>query len=164
MLVTSYGGVGALCRKTVGETRNHPQTRALVEDAMREVATVGIAAGANLTDHDVQSTVVSTTHSPQKAQRPCSETSSQVAPPNSRNKTVPSSSRSHTICPRPFTPPSTGSEHSRPARNKVGMEKDHAHPLMRPRLAGLVTYCSMPYRAPSSSASSSGSLLSPLRT
>lgn len=57
MLITSYGGIGALCRKTVGETRTHPQTRALVEDAMREVATVSAAAGANLTEADVRTTM-----------------------------------------------------------------------------------------------------------
>ncbi|UWX98437.1 2-dehydropantoate 2-reductase [Arthrobacter zhaoxinii] len=57
MLITSYGGVGALCRRSVGETRTHPQTRALVEDAMREVAAVATAAGANLTEDDVQATM-----------------------------------------------------------------------------------------------------------
>jgi 2-dehydropantoate 2-reductase len=57
MLITSYGGVGALCRKNVGETRSHPPTRALVEDAMREVAAVGAAAGANLTHDDVDITM-----------------------------------------------------------------------------------------------------------
>ncbi|WP_461170446.1 ketopantoate reductase family protein [Arthrobacter sp. Z1-15] len=57
MLITSYGGVGALCRKSVGETRSHPPTRALVRDAMREVAAVAAAAGAALTDDDVRSTM-----------------------------------------------------------------------------------------------------------
>lgn len=57
MLITSYGGVGALCRKSVGETRTHPQTRALVEDAMREVAAIAAAAGANLTEDDLQNTM-----------------------------------------------------------------------------------------------------------
>lgn len=57
MLITSYGGVGALCRKTVGETRAHPATRALVEDAMYEVAAIGTATGARLTSADVQTTM-----------------------------------------------------------------------------------------------------------
>lgn len=57
MLITSYGGVGALCRKTVGETRSHPHTRALVEDAMHEVKIVGAAEGANLTNADVTTTM-----------------------------------------------------------------------------------------------------------
>ncbi|MET3176802.1 UNVERIFIED_ORG: 2-dehydropantoate 2-reductase [Arthrobacter sp. UYCu721] len=54
MLITSYGGVGALCRKPVGDIRAHPNTRSLVQDAMLEVAAVGTAAGAHLTDSDVQ--------------------------------------------------------------------------------------------------------------
>ena len=57
MLITAYGGIGALCRRNVGETRSHPHTRALVEDAMREVADVGTAAGANLTSDDVDITM-----------------------------------------------------------------------------------------------------------
>ncbi|WP_171046598.1 2-dehydropantoate 2-reductase [Pseudarthrobacter sp. NamE5] len=57
MLITSYGGVGALCRKPVGEVRSHPHTRRLVQDAMAEVAAVGRAAGANLTEADIQITM-----------------------------------------------------------------------------------------------------------
>ncbi|MCQ1995762.1 ketopantoate reductase family protein [Arthrobacter sp. zg-Y1171] len=57
MLIASYGGVGALCRKNVGETRTHPGTRALVEDAMREVATIAAAVGVNLTEDDVKTTM-----------------------------------------------------------------------------------------------------------
>lgn len=57
MLIASYGGVGALCRRTVGETRTNPYTRSLVEDAMREAAAIGAAAGARLTEADVQATM-----------------------------------------------------------------------------------------------------------
>ncbi|MGJ3403790.1 ketopantoate reductase family protein [Glutamicibacter sp. Je.9.36] len=53
MLITSYGGVGALCREPVGRTRTNPQTRALVEDAMREVAALAGHAGARLGESDV---------------------------------------------------------------------------------------------------------------
>ncbi|MFC8302922.1 ketopantoate reductase family protein [Specibacter sp. NPDC057265] len=53
MLITSYGGVGALCREPVGRTRTNPKTRALVQDAMREVANLAGHAGANLGELDV---------------------------------------------------------------------------------------------------------------
>lgn len=53
MLITSYGGVGALCREPVGRTRTNSQTRALVQDAMREVATLAGRVGAKLSEPDV---------------------------------------------------------------------------------------------------------------
>ncbi|MFD6179082.1 MULTISPECIES: ketopantoate reductase family protein [unclassified Isoptericola] len=52
-LVASYGGVGALAGATVGETRSTPETRDLVERAMREVLAVGNAEGAHLGDADL---------------------------------------------------------------------------------------------------------------
>lgn len=53
MLITSYGGVGALCREPVGRTRNNMQTRSLVQDAMWEVADLARSAGAHLRAADV---------------------------------------------------------------------------------------------------------------
>lgn len=52
-LIASYGGVGALANATVGETRTTPETRVLVEQAMREVIAVGNAAGADLDGSDL---------------------------------------------------------------------------------------------------------------
>ncbi|MFE5339379.1 ketopantoate reductase family protein [Isoptericola sp. NPDC056578] len=52
-LIASYGGVGALAGATVGETRATPETRALVEAAMREVLAVGNAEGARLDEADL---------------------------------------------------------------------------------------------------------------
>lgn len=52
-LVASYGGVGALAGATVGETRTTPETRDLVERAMREALAVGVAEGARLGDADL---------------------------------------------------------------------------------------------------------------
>ncbi|MFE5293051.1 ketopantoate reductase family protein [Isoptericola sp. NPDC056618] len=52
-LVASYGGVGALAGATVGETRTTPETRDLVESAMREALAVGNAEGARLDDADL---------------------------------------------------------------------------------------------------------------
>lgn len=53
MLISSYGGVGALCREPVGRTRNNSQTRSLVQDAMREVADLARSSGAHLGASDV---------------------------------------------------------------------------------------------------------------
>lgn len=52
-LIASYGGVGALSGASVGQTRAIPETRALVEDAMREVFAVGNAQGADLNQDDL---------------------------------------------------------------------------------------------------------------
>lgn len=53
MLITSYGGVGALSRQPVGRTRANALTRSLVADAMREVAALAVRAGARLDEQDV---------------------------------------------------------------------------------------------------------------
>ena len=53
MLITSYGGVGALCREPVGRTRTNTLTRSLVQNAMWEVANLAGKAGANLGEQDV---------------------------------------------------------------------------------------------------------------
>lgn len=52
-LIASYGGVGAVAGATVGETRAIPETRELVELAMREVFAVANALGAGLGDDDL---------------------------------------------------------------------------------------------------------------
>lgn len=53
MLITSYGGVGALSREPVGRTRSNELSRSLVQDAMREVARLSSVAGAKLDGSDV---------------------------------------------------------------------------------------------------------------
>ena len=53
LLISSYGGVGALSRSPVGVTRVVPETRDLIEDAMREVVAVGRAHGVALDASDV---------------------------------------------------------------------------------------------------------------
>lgn len=52
-LISAYGGIGALAGAAVGETRRVPETRALVESAMREVLVVGNAMGAELGEADL---------------------------------------------------------------------------------------------------------------
>ncbi|MBD7993849.1 2-dehydropantoate 2-reductase [Arthrobacter sp. Sa2CUA1] len=54
MLITSYGGVGALSREPVGRTRANPLSRSLVRDAMSEVAHLATAAGTPLDETDVE--------------------------------------------------------------------------------------------------------------
>jgi 2-dehydropantoate 2-reductase len=53
LLITSYGGVGAVSRAPVGLTRQIPQTRRLIEEAMEEVVAVGRAHGVHLGPEDV---------------------------------------------------------------------------------------------------------------
>lgn len=53
MLISSYGGVGALARRPVGVTSATPETAALVRAAMAEVRDVARARGVALDDHDV---------------------------------------------------------------------------------------------------------------
>lgn len=53
MLVSSYGGVGALTGRSTGETAADPESRGLVESAMHEVAAVARAQGIEITDGDV---------------------------------------------------------------------------------------------------------------
>ncbi|GAB3620623.1 2-dehydropantoate 2-reductase [Glutamicibacter endophyticus] len=55
MLITSYGGVGALSGEPVGRTRTNELSRSLVSDAMREVANLAGAYGARLGEADVAS-------------------------------------------------------------------------------------------------------------
>ena len=54
MLISSYGGVGALTRQPVGKTRSFPLTRQLVQDAMLEVRALAEAYGVLLTEEDVK--------------------------------------------------------------------------------------------------------------
>jgi 2-dehydropantoate 2-reductase len=53
MLISSYGGVGALARQPVGVTSAEPETAALVRAAMAEVREVAHARGIALGDDDV---------------------------------------------------------------------------------------------------------------
>jgi len=53
MLISSYGGVGALARQPVGVTASDPETVALVRAAMAEVRDVASARGIGLGDDDV---------------------------------------------------------------------------------------------------------------
>ncbi|MFJ4650401.1 ketopantoate reductase family protein [Nocardia sp. NPDC088792] len=53
MLISSYGGVGALARQPVGITRTEPTTAELVRAAMVEVLDVARARGIALGEHDV---------------------------------------------------------------------------------------------------------------
>ncbi len=55
MLITSYGGVGALSGEPVGRTRSNELSRSLVRDAMAEVAALATAAGAPLGEADIDS-------------------------------------------------------------------------------------------------------------
>jgi len=48
VFLTAISGLTALTRKPVGEVRQHPATRALLEDALREAAAVARAEGAKL--------------------------------------------------------------------------------------------------------------------
>ncbi|WP_245713777.1 ketopantoate reductase family protein [Nocardia vaccinii] len=53
MLISSYGGVGALARRPVGIVSTEPETVALVRAAMVEVLEVARARGIALDEHDV---------------------------------------------------------------------------------------------------------------
>jgi 2-dehydropantoate 2-reductase len=53
LLISSYGGVGALSRQPVGVTRTVAETRSLIEDAMHEVVDVGRAHDVALDTDDV---------------------------------------------------------------------------------------------------------------
>lgn len=54
LLVTSYGGIGAVTRMPVGVTRSLAKTRRLVEEAMKEVLLIGRAHGVGLDEKDVE--------------------------------------------------------------------------------------------------------------
>ncbi|WP_313814487.1 2-dehydropantoate 2-reductase [Glutamicibacter sp.] len=53
MLITSYGGIGALSGEPVGRTRSNELSRSLVRDAMAEVAALATAVGAPLGEADI---------------------------------------------------------------------------------------------------------------
>ena len=53
MLITSYGGVGALSGEPVGRTRSNELSRSLVKDAMQEVAHLATALNIPLGESDV---------------------------------------------------------------------------------------------------------------
>lgn len=48
--VVSVGGVGAVTRAPIGQERSHPDTRDLIESAIREIVSVGQAAGVAIQD------------------------------------------------------------------------------------------------------------------
>jgi 2-dehydropantoate 2-reductase len=54
LLITSYGGIGAVTRMPVGVTRSLAQTRQLIEEAMNEVLLVGRRHNVALDEGDVQ--------------------------------------------------------------------------------------------------------------
>jgi len=58
LFITSWSGVGAVVRLPVGVIRGVPQTRALVEVAMQEIARVAVAHGIRL-PHDAPSMAMS---------------------------------------------------------------------------------------------------------
>ncbi len=53
MLISAYGGVGAIARQPVGVTRDEPETAGLVRAAMEEVLEVARARGIGLDGDDV---------------------------------------------------------------------------------------------------------------
>lgn len=55
-LIASYGGIGAVSGLPVGVTRDHPETRRLVREAITEAANVARASGVNFTDADEEET------------------------------------------------------------------------------------------------------------
>jgi 2-dehydropantoate 2-reductase len=55
LLITSYGGVGAVTGQPVGVTRQLTETRELIEEAMNEVSAVARARGVGLDAEDVRS-------------------------------------------------------------------------------------------------------------
>jgi 2-dehydropantoate 2-reductase len=48
LFISSFGGVGAVCRATASEIRSLPETRALLRAAMQEVAALAAARGVSL--------------------------------------------------------------------------------------------------------------------
>jgi 2-dehydropantoate 2-reductase len=53
MFITATGGVGSVTRAPVGVFRSVPETRAMLEEAMREVVAVARARGVSLTEDEV---------------------------------------------------------------------------------------------------------------
>ena len=64
ILVGPYGGVGAVTRAPLGVSRRVPETRQLLEDAMREVFAVARTQGAALPDDAVQQAMASLDRGP----------------------------------------------------------------------------------------------------
>ena len=57
LFVASAGGVGAVARMPIGVLRRVPETRRLLEAAMREIAAVARARGVRLPDYSVERTM-----------------------------------------------------------------------------------------------------------
>ena len=57
MLVTAFGGVGAVSRAPIGIIRTMPETRALLQQCVEEVAAVARARGIQLDDTVVTDTM-----------------------------------------------------------------------------------------------------------
>jgi 2-dehydropantoate 2-reductase len=57
LLITSFGGVGAITRAPIGVIRTIPQTRRLLEQCMEEVVAVGRARGVAMADSIVAETM-----------------------------------------------------------------------------------------------------------
>jgi 2-dehydropantoate 2-reductase len=57
LFIASLGGIGSLSQATVGEMLASEETRALLVDAMKEVRTVGVAAGIDLPKQAVDEAV-----------------------------------------------------------------------------------------------------------
>jgi 2-dehydropantoate 2-reductase len=67
MFVGPFGGVGAVTRAPVGVMRSLPETRALLEGAMREIAHVAHTRGVNVTPDAVTRSLVRIDGSPAQA-------------------------------------------------------------------------------------------------
>ena len=57
LFVVPFGGLGAALDATIGELRSKPSSRALLQDAMREVETLARARGIRLPDRVVEGTM-----------------------------------------------------------------------------------------------------------
>ena len=57
MLVVPFGGVGAVARAPIGVIMKTPETRALIESGMREIAAVAAAQGVRLPAETIQRTL-----------------------------------------------------------------------------------------------------------
>jgi 2-dehydropantoate 2-reductase len=57
LLVTAFGGVGALARAPIGALRSLPQTRRLMERCVEEACDLAVARGVRLTDNAIDATL-----------------------------------------------------------------------------------------------------------
>ena len=57
LFIASISGMGAVTRATIGQLRSIPETRKLVEDAMREIYNVAVARGIKLEESVIQKTM-----------------------------------------------------------------------------------------------------------